>query len=166
MTPFLQKDSTNNWNTVPPVPPNEINNVNCHKFVLYVINRISYEEMVSDPKIQKEAGLDFTFSEETRNISEISFTPVKDVQSLFTLANQKCEIGETYIGQILDVQTGEMAHSFIVKRKSHDEYVCCDKQGFKYPFTVFDLETILDFVNKDGVKSYQNQSWRFVPIKK
>jgi hypothetical protein len=86
------------------------------------------------------------------------------VESLYLLADQNCEIGKNYVGQILDAQTGEMAHSFIVQRGSTDQYICFDKHGFKYSFAVSNLETILNFVNKDGEKSNQNQKWRFIPI--
>ena len=120
--------------------------------------------MVSDVRLQKESGIDFTFGETARNISNTEFTTIKDLPSLILIANKNCKIGNTYVGQILDAQTGEMAHSFIIQRESKDKYVCFDKPGFKYPFNMSDLEKILNFVNKDGEKSNQNQKWRFVPI--
>lgn len=41
MQNFLQKDSNNEWNIVPPIPIEKIKNVNCHKFVLYILGKIS-----------------------------------------------------------------------------------------------------------------------------
>lgn len=164
MNKFLEKDTDGNWNTVPPIPVDKIRNVNCHKFILYIINKISWDEMISDPKTVKE-GLDFTYGEQARTISDTSYTPIKDLGSLYSLANQSCEIGKAYVGQILDAQTNEMAHSFIITREQDNKYNCYDKQGFKYLFSVCELGTLLDFVNKDGEKSYQNQNWRFVPFK-
>ncbi len=161
---FLTKDDAGNWNTIPPVSNDKIKNVNCHKFVLYVIRRISWEEMISDSQAQKDAGLDFTFGEKVRDTSGAPFTLVGDIKSLYSLAAMNCEPGKFYVGQILDAETGEMAHSFIIEKGWNDKYTCFDKQGFKYPFSVHELETMLDFVNKDGIKSYQNQKWRFVPI--
>lgn len=161
---FLTKDSLGNWNTIPAIPEDKIGNVNCHKFVLYVIGEISFNEMVSDTKIQKGPGVDFTFGEVARRISNISFTLIKDLGSLLLLANESCDIGKVYVGQILDAQTKEMAHSFIVQRESSDKYICFNKPGFKYPFEISNFEKILNFVNKDGEKSNQNQKWQFVPI--
>lgn len=164
MNKFLEKDSSGNWNTIPPVPADKMGNVNCHKFVLYIIGKISWEEMVSDAQAQKEVDIDFTFGDMARSISDISFIPVKTLESLLLFANESCKAGKSYIGQILDAQTGKMAHSFIVSRESDDKYICFDKLGFKYPFEINDLEKILNFVNKDGEKSNQNQKWRFIPM--
>lgn len=164
MNKFLKKDSLDNWNTIPPIPADKIGNVNCHKFVLYVVGKMSLEEMISDAQIQKDSGADFIFGEMARSISNIQFTLIKSLESLLLFANENCEIGKVYVGQIQDAQTGEMAHSFIVRRESSDQYTCFEKTGFKYPFAVSDFEAILNFVNKDGEKSNQNQKWRFVSI--
>ncbi len=164
MNKFLKKDVTNNWNVIPPVPSDKMRNINCHKFILYVIGSISSEEMISDSQIQKDTGFDFTFGEQARSISNVPFTLVEDLESLYLLADKNCEIGKGYVGQILDAQTGEMAHSFILEKESDGKYTCFDKQGFKYPFSVHELGTLLDFINKDGEKSYKDQKWRFVPI--
>jgi hypothetical protein len=161
---FLTKDVDGNWNTIPPIPADKIKNVNCHKFVLYVIGKISWEEMFSDLQTQKDAGLDFTYGEQARSISNIPFTIVNDLQSLYALVDMTCNVEEHYVGQILDKESEEMAHSFIFKKETDGKYLCFDKQGFKYPFSIHELGTMLDFVNKDGVKSYQNQKWRFVYI--
>jgi len=83
---------------------------------------------------------------------------------LALLANEKCEIWKVYVVQIFDAQNEKMAHSFIVRRELNNKYICFDKLGFKYTFEVSDFETISNFVNKDGEKSYQNKKWRFVPI--
>jgi len=163
MNRFLKKDQTGNWNTVPPVPADKVVNINCHKFVLYVIGRISYEIMISDPKNKR--GNDFTFGDEALSISNIPFTPIKDLESLHLLAEKSCDMGKSYVGQIRDAQTGEAAHSFIVERDLNGKYTCNEKRGFKHSFSVHDLDTILNFVNKDGEKSNQNQNWRFVPMK-
>lgn len=162
MNTFLEKDSNGNWNTVPPVPAEKVKNVNCHKFALYTIGRISWEEMVSDPSEQQAKNIDFTFGEKIRSISDILYTSIESEESLTGLTQRTCEIGKVYVGQILDALTGEMAHSFILRRESEDEYVCFDKPGFKYPFAVCDLNTVLNFVNKDGEQSNINQKWRFV----
>lgn len=164
MKKILEKDSLGNWNTTPPIPADKIKNINCHKFILYVVGKISWEEMISDPNTQEENGVDFTFGNISQNISDIPFIPIKNLKNLLLLANNSCEIGKSYVGQILDVQTGDMAHSFIIQKKSDGKYVCFDKPGFKYPFGVHGLEEILNFVNKDGEKSNQNQKWRFVPM--
>ena len=119
--------------------------------------------MISDPNEQKKFGPDFTFGDKARRVSGMPFTLVESLQTLLELANQSCEVGKSYVGQIIDAQTGEMAHSFIVERKTENEYICFDKPGFKYPFEINDLEKILNFVNKDGEKSNQNQKWRFIP---
>jgi|SRR3989344_6041847 len=163
MKKLLEKDFLGKWNTLPPVPEDKLGNVNCHKFVLYVIGKISWEEMVSDADEQKESGADFTFGEKARSISDTSFTPVEDLKSLLSLANESLDVGKCNVGQILDAQTGEMAHSFIIKRESDNKHICFDKPGFKYMFEINDLESILNFVNKNGEKSNQNQKWRFIP---
>ncbi len=148
---FLQKDLTGQ------------ESVNCHKFVLYVLGKMSWAEMVADsPKIP--AGDDFTFGKSAREISDIPFVPVENLENLHSLADKNCEPGQAYIGQILDAETGEMAHSFIVERAANGTYTCYDKPGFKYPFSVGGLEKIYNFVNKNGEKSYQNQKWRFVTM--
>jgi hypothetical protein len=161
---FLQKDTTGIWNTIPPVPPEKIGNVNCHKFVLYGIGKISWEEMISDPSEQKRECTDFTFGEQARLISDIPYTLIKDEESLSLLIQKNCEIGKIYVGQVRDVKTGEMAHSFILKKETENAYTCFDKPGFKYPFAVSDLNAILNFVNRDGEQSNKNQEWRFVPV--
>ena len=159
MKTFLNKDSFGNWNTIHTVPVNKLGNVNCHKFVLYTIGKISWKEMVSEKEIED----DFTFSEMARNISDVPFTFVENLPSLLSLANNSCEIEKVYVGQILDTQTNKMAHSFIIQRESDGKYTCFDKPGFKYPFGIHSLKKILNFVNKDGEKSNQNQKWRFIP---
>lgn len=165
MSKYLKKDSNGNWNTLVPVPSEKMSNVNCHKFVLYAVGKISWDEMISDPKPQKAAGLDFTFGDKVSMLSEKSFALIKDAQELLKLAGESCELGQVYVGQIKDSVTGEMAHSFIVERKADGSYECSDKQGFKnYLFSVHNIETLLDFVNDKGEKSYQNQEWRFVPV--
>lgn len=160
---FLAKDSDGNWNTIPPVPTDKINNVNCHKYILYALEKISFEEMISDPHTQSQ-DFDFTYSKKAGEISDALFVLVKSLKVLYALADKSTEIGKAYIGQILDAETNEMAHSFVMVREAESTYTCFDKQGFKYPFTVDELGTLLDFVNKDGVKSYHNQKWRFVPL--
>ncbi len=164
MKTFLEKDSSGNWNVIPPVPADKIGNVNCHKFVLCEIGIISWKEMVSDPSDQRSKGADFTFGEKIRLISNIPYTLIEDPESLMMLAQKACEIGKVYVGQILDVETKEMAHSFVITRESENNYACFDKPGFKYPFAMSDLDTILNFVNKDGEQSNKNQEWRFIPL--
>ncbi len=143
------------WNTEPPVADDKLGNINCHKFTLYVIGKISWEEMVADN--------DKIYGAEARAISDIQFIQINSLASLLKFASECCKIGEFYVAQILDANTDEMAHSFILKQESLNNFICYEKQGFKYPFTVQGLETILDFVNKDGVRSNENQKWRFVP---
>ncbi|HVT75223.1 MAG TPA: hypothetical protein VHD69_02325 [Candidatus Paceibacterota bacterium] len=165
MGSFLQKDKDGVLNTIPPIPPDRIKDVNCHKFVLYVLGQITWDEMISDSHAQKKAGLDFTYGEKARAISNKEFVPIANIDSLIKLADECCDHSKTCIGQIMDKETGEMAHSFIIEKILNGEYQCFDKQGFKhYPFSVHGLESFLDFVNEKGEKSYQNQKWRFVPI--
>ncbi len=163
MNKILTRDIKGAWNTDPPTPTDKINNVNCHKFVLYAIGRISWEEMISDPEEQRVIGIDFTFGNKILSISDCEYKLIIDEENLQKLANN-CEIGKFYIGQVRDAQTEEMAHSFILKRESDSGYVCFDKPGFKYPFAVSDLASIINFVNKDGEQSNKNQLWRFVPL--
>jgi hypothetical protein len=160
----LVQDGEGNRNTIPPVPADKLKNVNCHKFVLYAIGALSWEDMISNPNVQKEAGLDYTFGEKLKGLSDIPFTLILDKQQLYALASGQCAIGQKCVGEILDTETKEMAHSFILEREDENTYTCFDKQGFKYPFNVCELGELLDFVNKDGVKAYQNQEWRFVKI--
>jgi hypothetical protein len=164
MSKFLQKNSGGNWNTTPPVSVEKIKNVNCHKFVLYTIGKISWEEMISDPSEQQARGFDFTFRDTIRAISDIPYALIGDGEDLTEIAQKECGVGKSCVGQILDAETGEMAHSFMVTRESENNYICFDKPGFKYPFAVSDLNTILNFVNKDGEQSNKDQKWRFIPL--
>lgn len=164
MNTFLEKDINGDWNTLPSVPTDKIRNVNCHKFVLYIIGKISWEDMISDPSEQQKAGIEFTFGEKIRTISDTSYNLVKNEQDLTLLAQKSSEVGKTYVGQVLDAETKEMAHSFIVTRESENAYICYDKPGFKYPFAVSNLDAILNFMNKDGEQSNKNQMWRFIPM--
>ncbi len=159
MHTFLKKDSLDSWNTLPPVPTEKIINVNCHKFVLCELGKITWDNMVSESRDE-----DFTFGEKIRGISDLSYRHITTLESLLSLAGEVCNVGKIYIGQIRDSQTGEMAHSFIVDVQQNNHYVCFDKPGFKYPFQVSNLEEIWGFVNKDGERSNQNQEWRFIPI--
>ena len=159
MKVFLEKDSSGSWNTVPPVPADKIKNVNCHKFVLWEIGRITWDELISDNK-----NGDFTFGEKVRGISDVTFKHIESYESLLSFVDQSCAVSKDYIGQIRDAETGEMAHSFILRKESNNEYICFNKPGFKYTFEVGNLESILNFVNKDGEKSNQNQDWRFIPV--
>lgn len=163
-TLILKKDSLDKWNTIPPISEDKIVNVNCHKFILYVIGKISWEEMTSNVQEQKDSGIDFTFGEIAKKISDKPFNYINNLESLILLANKDCKMEKCYIGQILDSQTKEMAHSFIIKREL-DKYICFDKPGFKYQFNVSNLEKILNFINKDGERSNLNQEWRFIPFK-
>lgn len=160
---FLIKDASGNWNTTPPVIPEKIKNVNCHKFVLYAVDKITYKQMISEPAEQQSVSADFTFGELARSISDTPYTLIRNEDDLVRVAD-KCEIGKTYIGQIIDRETREMTHSFITVRETANSFTCFDKPGFKYPFAVSELNAILNFVNKDGEKSNRNQEWRFVPV--
>lgn len=123
--------------------------------------------MISDTSAQEKAdpSFDFTFAKKAQEISSKEFTDIKDFDSLYDFARKECALGQLYVGQILDAQTNELAHSFMLERTQDDEFTCSDKQGFKrYPFSVHELGTLLDFINKDGEKPYINQKWRFVDI--
>lgn len=163
--PLYVKDSSGNWDTVPPVPEEKMRHVNCHRFILYVLGHMSWEEMTADSKAQREAGEEYIYGQQALSISDEPFTHVDSKESLYSLANKHCDVGRTYIGQVLDTQTGELAHSFLLTKKSDREYSCFDKPGFLYPFKMYELGELLNFVNKDGEKSYQNQKWRFIPLK-
>jgi hypothetical protein len=150
------------------IPKDLLPNINCHKWVLFQLGKISWDELVSDPHEQRarDSSFDFTYGDKALAISGKEFVPVKDASSLLRLANESCEIRQTCVGQIKDSETGEMAHSFIAHRKQDGTYECVEKQGFKdYPFKRHDLVSLLDFVNDKGERSYQNQLWRFIPIK-
>lgn len=164
MKVFLEKDSRGNWNTIPPVPEDKLGNVNCHRFVLYTLGKITWNQMVSDAKAQKETGEDFIFGKAALEISDGEFTSIEDLDHLIQYMNQNCEVGKSYVSQILDVETKELAHSFIIQKINKNEYLCFDKPGFKYPFDVYGLEDIYEFVNKDGEHPYKNQGWRLIPI--
>lgn len=163
MKELLKKDLNDTWNTVPPASLDKIKNVNCHKFILYIIGKISFDEMVYNPNSHEDEGLDFIFGEKARIISDVQFTQVEDLESLYELVGKSCEAGEVYVGQILDLETKEVAHSFLIKHMSDTKYTCFDKPGFKYPFKVHEIRSIFDFINKDGEKPYHNQQWRFIP---
>lgn len=165
MKTFFEKDSLGNWNTLPPVPEDKIKNVNCHRFILYLVGKMTWEEMTSDAKAQKEAGREYIYSKQAMNISNEPFYPVNDKAELYSLADIYCKIDETYIGQILDTETDELAHSFLSTRELDNKYSCFDKPGFLYPFKIYELGELLDFVNKDGEKPYRNQKWRFITLK-
>lgn len=120
--------------------------------------------MVSDPIKQKEEGVDFTFIDKIILPSSISYTLINNEQDLSEFVHKVCEMGKVYVGQVFDIDTGELAHSFILKIESDTKYICFDKPGFKYSFTVSDLDTILNFTNKYGEQSNKNQKWRFVPL--
>jgi hypothetical protein len=167
MDTYLQKDSDGNWNLVPPVSPELLRNINCHKFILFVMGTISRDELLLDPKVQKanDPTIDFTFGKKALGISQKEFVLISNTEQLLNFANKECQEGKAYVGQVLDANTGELAHSFIVEKNSKGKFVCFDKVGFKhYPFSVHNLESLLDFVNEKGEKSYQNQKWRFVSI--
>lgn len=131
--------------------------VNCHKAVLYLAGLISYSDLISDSKAQKEEGLDFMFEEKARAISNKIFTPVSTVDDLYEIADKECIEPDVYIGQILDSVSNEMAHSFLLARRDAG-YTCFDKAGFKKPFSVYPLRKLLDFDN------YQHQLWRFLRL--
>lgn len=155
---FLQKDSLGKWNTNPPVPKELLKNINCHKFALYFLGKITREEMISDPSKQKAEGLDFTYGIQALAISSIAFVPIKTADELMNFAKRACNIGEIYVGQILDAETSEAAHSFIVERNEKG-FVCFDKAGFKTDFGVYEIKDLFQYEN------YHNQKWRFVPLK-
>lgn len=164
MKDFLVKDSSGNWNTIPAVPANAMHSVNCHKFMLYTIGTISYEELISDPKEKRPD--DFTYDKKSLEISSKEFSPVMDLNELTKLADRSCDKDGVSVGQIKDSVTGEMAHSFILKKTPDGKYMCYEKTGFKqYPFAVKELSEILNFVNNKGEKSHLHQNWRFIPLK-
>lgn len=164
MKKFLEKDSRGNWNTLPPVPEDRLLDVNCHRFVLYTLGKMSWDEMVSNAKEQKEAGEEFIFNKAALEISSLEFTPINNLDKLVLYLNQNCEINKPYIGQILDVGTQELAHSFIIQKTENNKFECFDKPGFKYPFRVYDVKEIYEFINKDGEQPYKNQIWRVIQI--
>lgn len=165
MNTYLIKDRNGVWNTDIPVPADRMSNVNCHKFVLYALDRISWDEMVSDPSQQKAEGKDFTYGNVAQTISSKDFKVIHDAKSLLRLATESCPVGKRCVGQALDVQDKKLAHSFIIERQHDGSFVCFDKQGFKnYPFSVHDLVSLLGFVNDRGELSYRNQAWRFFEI--
>jgi len=155
---FLSKDSAGNWNTIPPVSDKQKEDINCHKFVLYAISNITRDELVSDATAQKKSGQDFTFGKKALAISQKEFTLIADPKHLRDFADKNCAQGVVYVGQILDAETGEAAHSFLMDKMSDGTYKCADKAGFKYPFAVYSLEDLFKFEN------YHNQKWRFIPL--
>ena len=128
--------------------------INCHKAILYLLGRITLEEV----------DLDFTFGKRVLEISDKEFISVKTVGELKAFVNQNCKGGLLYVGQILDAETGEVAHSFIVGKELNDEqdnpsrFICFDKAGFKFSFGVYEIEKLFEFEN------YHNQKWRFLPL--
>ncbi len=163
---ILEKDSQDKWNTIPPVPDEQIRNVNCHKFVLYIMKQISWEDMISDPRSQRDAGLDFIFDDKALNISTEPFIPINNPDSLFEFIQINTTKRENYIVQILDVGTEKLAHSFIIEIQESGIPLCFDKPGFKYSFDVCEFEKIFNFVNKDNEKPYLNQRWRILSLDK
>ncbi len=164
---FLKKDESGTWNTSPAVPEEMLPNVNCHKFVLFALGKISFDELKSDPAEMKKSdpAFDVAYAGKALEISDAGFTAVPDATSLIALADRECGAGKTCVGQIKDSKTGEMAHSFIVEKDLDGKYMCQEKMGFKhYPFEVREIGSLLEFVNDKGEKSYQNQLWRFIPL--
>jgi hypothetical protein len=134
----------------------ESENINCHKAVLYLVGLISYEELIADPRQQQDTN--FTFRERALRISNAKFAPVTNPEELLNLAENGCESGNLYVGQILDNETNELAHSYIVFKNNEGVCIGFDKAGFKEAFSVYELSQLLAF------KNYQNQGWRFVSI--
>jgi hypothetical protein len=129
--------------------------INCHKAVLYLAGLISYEELTSDSKAEREQGLDFTFGKRARVISDKEFVPISSSTDLSALAQYECTSLLPYVGQILDAEDNDMAHSFLISKRN-DGFICFDKAGFKTAFSTYSLEELLNFNN------YQNQLWRFL----
>ncbi len=143
--------------------PNQ-GDINCHKALLYFLGRITLDELGSDAKLQKEQKQDFIFADKALEISDKEFTSIENVQELKEFVEQSCEKDFVYVGQILDAQTGELGHSFILGKNKDEQFLCFDKAGFKYPFGIYALETLFDFINKDGERPYHNQKWRIIPL--
>lgn len=137
MKRFLEKDFNGNWNTIPPVHEDKLRDVNCHRFTLYTLGKMSWDEMVSDAGLQKEAGKEFIFSKAALEISDLEFHPINNLDDLVQYLSENCELDKYYIGQILDVGTQELAHSFIIQKTENNKFKCFDKPGFKYPFSVY-----------------------------
>jgi hypothetical protein len=131
--------------------------VNCHKALLYLAGYISYEELTSDSKLQREQGLDFTFAKRALDISNKEFVSIADSDELVALARKDCAEDVPYIGQILDVQDKALAHSFLIAQRG-DGFICLDKAGFKEAFSIYSLEELLNFSN------YRDQLWRFMAL--
>ena len=166
---YLRNDDAGVLNIIPPASPEELRNINCHKFVLFVVGSMSRAEMLSDSKAEVLADphFDFTFGKKILALSQKEFTPISRAKDLIDLAGRECDEGKMYIGQIQDAETGGAAHSFIVERNLDGTFNCFGKEGFKHhPFRTHSLESLLDFVNEKGEKSYQNQLWRFFPLEK
>lgn len=131
---------------------------------MYVIGKMSWDEMIIDAKEQKEAGEEFIFGKAASAISSLEFTPINSWNELVQYLNKECELDKYYVGQILDVGTQELAHSFILQKKKENEFQCFDKPGFKYSFNRYSPKEIYEFVNKDGERPYKNQGWRLIQI--
>lgn len=143
--------------------PNQ-GDINCHKAILYFLGRMTVDELSSDAKSQKGSGKEFIFGSKSLEISDKEFVAIENVQKLKEFAEQSCEENFVYVGQVLDAETGELGHSFILGKTKGQKILCFDKAGFKYPFGVYTLETLFDFINKDGEKPYHNQKWRIIPL--
>ncbi len=131
--------------------------INCHKATLYIADTISYSELIADPQPLRDRGEDYWYSERAKGVSDIPFLPITDTCDLQDRAAVACAKYSPCIGQILDTDTGELAHSFLIVSTSLG-LVCFDKSGFKEPFTTYSIEELLEKPN------YQNQAWRFVPL--
>lgn len=155
---YLALDANNELNLIPPVSADVSRNINCHKFALFVAGVISRDDMVSDARAQKAAGEDFTFGKKAAALSIKEFKAIPDIETLLEFARESCREDKPYIGQIRDVETGEMAHSFVVEKDSEGSFRCFDKAGFKTSFGQYGIEDLFQYEN------YRNQEWRFIPL--
>lgn len=136
--------------------------INCHKAALYLIGKIFYEDLLSDPRLGKD--IDFAYEKVASELSQKEFMVVQDEIKLREFAKQECSINKIYIGQIFNVTLG---HSFIVGRTQDDKFICFDKAGFlenplkgnkDYKFRIYEMGMLLLSPN------YQNAKWRFVDV--
>lgn len=151
-----------------------LKNVNCHKAVLYMLKKISKEQLLSDPEETTDAGTGdaYSFEKEARALSDRPFEQMDELADLEAMLAAECAPGEWGVCQAL-VYDGSM-HTFIfgltpedrsARSRIRDRIVCAEKVGFgDDEFRVSTLEEIFNYRNKGQDQSpYGSAKWRFIP---
>lgn len=141
----------------------ELEKINCHRTVLYLLDEISRDELTGPVS----TGGDYSFEERAQAISDEPFRSYDTYEDLQLAAEEACKDGQLCVGQI--GSPNGLLHSFIVGSSQEPlradsgllvaKYVCFDKQGFEgHPFRVSELKSLYNY------SAYSKAQWRFVPV--